>query len=194
MDWDTWSKIAIAVFATIAAVLKVWESHRARTARLNELKTMIDIVNALPEGSEAKEAVAKHIEMRLKSFVKDEQTGHMDATGILLGSAFLAGSGWLIYTATTASGWWWFLAVPALIIGAVGLADGITRRERGSHNRGSSTRSTNIAMGLVCIVGGGWIIFISLTISGWWWFLGAPIVILGLASLGSTSTRSRLTK
>jgi VIT1/CCC1 family predicted Fe2+/Mn2+ transporter len=190
VNWDTWSKIAIAVFGVTAAVLKIWESHRARTVRLSELKTMIDIVIALPEGNEAKDIVTKHIESQLKLFVKDEQVGHRDATGIFLGVAFLAGSAWLIYTALTATAWWWLLAVPVLSIGAVGLADGVTRRERGPQ-KGGSSRSTSVAMGLVFIIGGAWLIFNAFTVSGWWWYLAVPVVILGLASLGSALTRPK---
>ncbi|GAA2796423.1 hypothetical protein [Crossiella cryophila] len=135
MDWDTWSKILVGVFGAIAAGLKLWEMHRARSARLNELKTMLEIAGSLPADSAAKMLVTRHVEASLTSFVSEEQTKRRDPTGIVLGVAFIGGGSWLAYTALTSSGWWWFLAAPVLAIGLAGFTQDVTRRERDARGR-----------------------------------------------------------
>ncbi|MFJ7217038.1 hypothetical protein [Amycolatopsis sp. NPDC098790] len=135
MDWDTWSKILVAALGTIAAGLKIWEIYRARSARLSELKSLMDIANLLPDGSDARDTVTRHVEIRLASFVSDEQTKRRDPTGISLGLIFIAGGGWLVYTAITTSPWWWFLAAPVLILGGVGFTQDVSRRERDARGR-----------------------------------------------------------
>ncbi|MET8996965.1 hypothetical protein [Amycolatopsis sp. NPDC004169] len=135
MDWDTWSKVLIAALGAVAAGLKIWEMYRARPARLSELKSLMDIANLLPDDSEARSTVTSHVETRLASFVSDEQTKRREPTGIGLGLLFIVGGCWLVYTAVTASPWWWFLAAPVLILGVSGFTRDVSRRERDARGR-----------------------------------------------------------
>ncbi|MFC5290599.1 hypothetical protein ACFPM7_26395 [Actinokineospora guangxiensis] len=125
-------------------VLKVWETHRARSVRLTELKTMAELANLLPDKSAARKSTIEHIEARISNLVRDEQTKRRDATGFTLGLLFTAGGLWATYGAISSNSWLWALAVPLLIFGVTGIVqDGVPRErdERGRALRGSRNNS-----------------------------------------------------
>jgi hypothetical protein len=135
MDWDTWPKVLVSALAVVAGALKLWEIYRARTARLTELKTLLEVADLLPDESAAKSIATAHVERRLAGFVKDEQEKRRNAAGMTLALLFIVFSGTAAYGAIFESRWWWIPAVPFLIFGFVGFSQDGVKRERDAKGR-----------------------------------------------------------
>lgn len=120
----------------IAATLKLAELYRARTNKLAEIKSLLEIANLLPETSEARRAATQDAESQLIGLLRDETTKRRDPTGFVLAIVFLLGGAWAGIAAFTGSGWWLgILAFVLLALGATGLSQDAVRRERDAKGR-----------------------------------------------------------
>jgi hypothetical protein len=135
MDWDTWSKVIVGALAVTAAALKIGESFRARSARLGEIKTLLEVAEMLPESSPARSSALTHAEGMLKGLITDEQVKRRYPTGIALSLMCLAGAIWAGYGAIATTWWWWLAAIPLLVFAVTGLVDGVVPRERDTTGR-----------------------------------------------------------
>jgi hypothetical protein len=101
----------------------------------------------LPDACEAKSALTDYIDQLALSYVA-ARLGRRSWSGITLASIILVLGNILLYTALAIGGWWnlvWPIAVFLLILGAFGLSESLTRKERGDESKRHETPSSAVS-------------------------------------------------
>ncbi|WP_143642149.1 hypothetical protein [Streptomyces viridochromogenes] len=102
------------------------------------VKQDVELLALLPEDSEAKKLLAKHIDATVRKIVEDEDQRTRDHAGSCLAIGFLGVSAGLLAVSVSRGGAWWWLSVPAVIIGllgAFGLGQDAVPRRRDARGR-----------------------------------------------------------
>ncbi|MCS0604953.1 hypothetical protein NX794_27625 [Streptomyces sp. LP11] len=102
------------------------------------VKQDVELLGMLPEGSEAKQLLAKHIDATVRKIVDDEDQRTREYTGSCLAVGFLSVAVFLLAVCVARGGAWWWLSAPAIFIGllgAAGLAQDAVPRRRDARGR-----------------------------------------------------------
>lgn len=98
----------------------------------------VELLALLPEGSEAKKALQRHIDDTVRKIVEDEDQRTRDGTGSCAAVACLIVAVALLGISGGRGGPWWWLSVPAVFIGllgGVGLSQDAVPRRRDAKGR-----------------------------------------------------------
>ncbi|MCX5066578.1 hypothetical protein OOJ91_11890 [Micromonospora lupini] len=115
MNWDIATKVAVAALAL--AVALVQNPFRSRNPR-KEVKEDLEIYNALPEGSESREALARYVDERVLHLIEDEGERRRDLWGAFGGVVIIAFAGLLIFGSMINDRPAW-ISIPLIIIGGL---------------------------------------------------------------------------
>lgn len=124
--------LASAFVPLITAVYQSRNSRQKQSVELDELKTLIEVYNQVPEGNDLRGLLTEHIELRVKRLNVEVATVH-DPLDLGLGSVFaLMGAGLVYLALRHGDHWYWLLVVAAamIIIGVTGLADGFRKEDK----------------------------------------------------------------
>lgn len=131
MNANNVTTIVVALIAAGAAITQVRRS-RAPRSRLHD---DVDLLNALPEGSDAKQAMAEHVDAAVQALLANESGLKREPSGAAIGIV-LAGLGvLLIWLGNRSGSWWQLIYIPAaflLLLGCFGFVDSIMKKERTS--------------------------------------------------------------
>ncbi|GAA3396084.1 hypothetical protein [Streptomyces roseoviridis] len=118
MDGNAIATVVVAV----AGVVGVLIERRFRKPPSWEMARLeLEILSLLPDGSEVRSDLIKHVDATIETFIKVESDKRRDPVGIVLALVFMAASAVLFYGAAENGGAWWWLAAPAAFTGLFGV-------------------------------------------------------------------------
>lgn len=123
----------VTIVAATLGVAAAWLQFRSRTAsRRGAIRDDLEILRALPEGTDAYRELSHHVEERVLNLVREEALARRDWSGIAI-SCFSVAVAAVALAFATNGGWWLLLLVVAFTFGltaVVGFAISIPRTVR----------------------------------------------------------------
>lgn len=123
---------APVIVAGITIVGGVFQARRKRPMTREIVRQDVELLGLLPEDSDAKRLLAKHVDDTVRKIIEDEDQRTRDHTGSCLAVGFLAVAVFLFVICVIRGGAWWWLGVPAVFIGLLGstglVQDAVPRR------------------------------------------------------------------
>lgn len=135
MKLADWAPIIVAGVTIVGGI---FQARRKRPMTREIVKQDVELLGMLPEGSEAKQLLAKHIDATVRKIVDDEDQRTREYTGSCLAVGFLSVAVFLLAVCVARGGAWWWLSAPAIFIGllgAAGLAQDAVPRRRDARGR-----------------------------------------------------------
>ena len=120
--------------ALIAAGAAIVQARRSKAPR-SRLHDDVDLLNALPEGSEAKRLMAEHVDAAVNTLLADESRFKREPTGAAIAIILAGLGGLLIWLGNRSGSWWQLMYIPAaflLLMGIYGFVDSVIKKERTS--------------------------------------------------------------
>ncbi|MFQ6197821.1 hypothetical protein [Streptomyces sp. NPDC000405] len=130
--------IAPVVVAAMTVLGGLWQARRKRPMTREIVKQDAELLALLPEDSEAKRILQQHIDDTVRKIVEDEDRRTRDGVGSCAAVVFLVVAIALLAVSAGRGGDWWWLGVPAALIGllgGVGLAQDAVPRRRDARGR-----------------------------------------------------------
>jgi hypothetical protein len=119
MNWDTISKVAIAVLPVLGIVLQL---IRRPDGRRGQVKRDLELLGLLPDDSSSRSKLLQHIDQSVERLIVDEDELRRDPTGIGLAVFFLISTSVLVVFAIRSGDWWLWPIVAFLgLFGVIGL-------------------------------------------------------------------------
>lgn len=131
--------VALAIVTAIGTVaigaLGVWIRYQeAPDRRAHRIRRDLEILDALPGDSEAKDELRAHVEQSVSTMLEERKRSR-NLSGAFFGLFTVAYGLYLYALGTSQGGWWrmlWALALLFVLAGSLGLIDGLKRGERDS--------------------------------------------------------------
>lgn len=135
MKLADWAPIIVAGVTIVGGV---FQARRKRPMTREIVRQDVELLGMLPEGSEAKKLLAKHIDVTVRKIVEDEDLRTRDNAGSCLAVGLLGVAAFLAVVCVTRGGSWWWLLVPTVFIGfmgVIGLVQDAVPRRRDARGR-----------------------------------------------------------
>ena len=138
MTTPAWTPLLVAVIGLLGILVQQW---RQRPVLRDQVKSDLEIWNALPGDSSVREDLLADIDYRVRRLLKDESELRRDPSGMTLGVLMVVLFAWLSWWVWTLGGSYRFLelaTIPLLIFGAFGFVESAlkaSRDERGRRQR-----------------------------------------------------------
>jgi hypothetical protein len=129
---------APVVVAGVTVAGGLVQARRKRPMTREIVKQDVELLGLLPQDSDAREALARHIDTTVRRIVEDEDQRTRDYGGSCLAIAFLAVAVVLTVICFSRGGAWWWLSPPTAcvgLLGAVGLGQDAVPKRRDARGR-----------------------------------------------------------